>query len=253
MRTARESTEYGPEQTHAPLLPAKPTCPRGRRGQQRTRQKAVSPLEHALIAIPKIPSTVKTMNTTEKNMAAAILRFEDDRVTGPNSLRITRLPAADKGGKWEICGICDGIEPAVFSRLKNLLDAGNREEAWEGCLQYVLDNTSAVRSWIGSGAHPATEFILRDHYFNSGSRNTGKILQRALNDHGASLTVDGIPGKQTRQTLQAVLARAGEAEFIASLNEQRKAFYRSCKQFPIFGKGWLNRSEAAYQFARSLV
>ena len=193
------------------------------------------------------------MNTIERNMAAAILRFEDDRVTGPNSLRVSRLPTADKGGKWEICGICDGIEPAVFSLLKDLLDAGKQKEAWEGCLQYVLDNTSAVRSWMGSDAYPATEFILRDHYFNSGSRNTGKILQRALNDHGASLTVDGIPGKQTRQTLQAVLARSGEAEFIASLNEQRKAFYRSCKQFPTFGKGWLNRCDDAFSFARTLV
>ena len=193
------------------------------------------------------------MNNTERNMAAAILRFEDSRVTGPASLRVSRLPAADKGGKWEICGICDGIEPAVFNRLKALLDAGKREEAWEGCLQYVLDNTSAVRSWIGSDAHPATEFILRDHYFNSGSRNTGKILQRALNDHGASLTEDGIPGKQTRETLQTVLARSGEAKFLASLNERRKAFYRSCKQFPIFGKGWLSRSEDAYRFACSLV
>ena len=193
------------------------------------------------------------MNTTEKNMAASILRFEDERVTGPNSLRVTRLPAADKGGKWEICGICDGIEPAVFNRLKALLDAGKREEAWEGCLQYVLDNTSAVRSWIGSDAHPATEFILRDHYFNSGSRNTGKILQRALNDHGASLTEDGIPGKQTRETLQTILARSGEAKFVASLHERRKAFYRSCKQFHIFGKGWLSRSENAYRFACSLV
>lgn len=52
------------------------------------------------------------MNNTERNMAAAILRFEDSRVTGPASLRVSRLPAADKGGKWEICGICDGIEPA---------------------------------------------------------------------------------------------------------------------------------------------
>ena len=193
------------------------------------------------------------MNTIERNMAAAILRFEDARVSGSDSLRVSPLPAADKGGKREICGICDGIEPAVFSRLKDLLDAGKQKEAWEGCLQYVLDNTSAVRSWIGSDAHPATEFILRDHYFNSGSRNTGKILQRALNDHGASLTVDGIPGKQTRQTLQAVLARSGEAEFIASLNEQRKAFYRSCKQFPTFGRGWLRRCDDAFSVSRSLI
>lgn len=193
------------------------------------------------------------MNTTEKKMAAAILRFEDDRVTGPDSLRVSRLPAADKGGKWEICGICDGIEPAVFNRLKSLLDAGKREEAWEGCLQYVLDNTAAVRAWIGSDAHPEIEFFLRDHYFNSGSKNAGKILQRALNDHGAGIAEDGIPGKQTRQTLQTVLAGAGERKLLDSLYERRKSFYRSCKQFPVFGKGWLRRCEDAYKFAASLA
>lgn len=147
------------------------------------------------------------MNTTEKKMAAAILRFEDDRVTGPASLRVSRLPAADKGGKWEICGICDGFEPAVFNRLKALLDAGKQEEAWEGCLQYILDNTAAVRSWIGSDAHPGIEFFLRDHYFNSGSKNTGKILQRALNDHGAGIAPwtafpENKPGKRCKPFLQ---------------------------------------------------
>ena len=193
------------------------------------------------------------MNNTERNMAAAILRFEDSRVTGPASLRVSRLPAADKGGKWEICGICDGIEPAVFNRLKALLDAGKQEEAWEGCLQYVLDNTAAVRAWIGSDAHPATEFILRDHYFNSGSRNTGKILQRALNIHGAGLTVDGIVGPKTRQELQDQLAGTDEAVFLIGLQEKRKAFYRSCKQFSVFGKGWLRRCDDAYSVARSIV
>ena len=193
------------------------------------------------------------MNNTERNMAAAILRFEDSRVTGPTSLRVSRLPAADKGGKWEICGICDGIEPAVFNRLKALLDAGKRKEAWEGCLQYVLDNTAAVRAWIGSDAHPGIEFFLRDHYFNSGSRNTGKILQRALNIHGAGLTVDGIVGPKTRQELQDQLAGTDEAVFLIGLQEKRKAFYRSCKQFSVFGKGWLNRCDDAYSVARSLV
>lgn len=194
------------------------------------------------------------MNNTERNMAAAILRFEDSRVTGPGSLRVSRLPAADKGGKWEICGICDGIEPAVFNRLKSLLDAGKREEAWEGCLQYVLDNTAAVRSWIGSDAHPGIEFFLRDHYFNSGSKNTGKILQRTINLHGAGLKVDGIIGTKTRKALRLLLARRrDEPSFLDGLYTQRKAFYRSCKQFPTFGNGWLRRCDDAFSFARSLV
>ena len=110
------------------------------------------------------------MNNTERNMAAAILRFEDSRVTGPASLRVSRLPAADKGGKWEICGICDGIEPAVFNRLKSLLDAGKREEAWEGCLQYVLD---WLRCPPGYGIHPARpllQFRQQEHRENPSAR-----------------------------------------------------------------------------------
>ena len=193
------------------------------------------------------------MNTTEKKMAAAILRFEDDRVTGPASLRVSRLPAADKGGKWEICGICDGIEPAVFNRLKALLDAGKRKEAWEGCLQYVLDNTAAVRAWIGSDAHPGIEFFLRDHYFNSGSKNTGKILQRVLDKHHSGLTVDGIIGPMSKAFLHNSLSRGNDVAFLDDLREQRAAFYRSCKQFPTFGKGWLRRCDDAFSFADSLA
>ncbi|PNC18884.1 hypothetical protein CXU22_03550 [Akkermansia muciniphila] len=186
-------------------------------------------------------------------MAARILCFEDDRATSPASLRVRRLPAADKGGDYEICGICDGIEPAVFNRLKSLLDAGKREEAWEGCLQYVLDNTSAVRDWIGSDTHPATEFYLRDHYFNSGSKNTLKILQRALNDRGARLTVDGLIGPKTRAALRTRLSQGGEHAFLLALRTRRKAFYMACRQFPTFGKGWLSRTDEAFDYALTLI
>ena len=88
------------------------------------------------------------MNTIERKMAAAILRFEDSRVTGPDSLRVSRLPAADKGGKWEICGICDGIEPDVFNRLKALLDAGRREEAWDVSSTSWIIPPPCVPGWV---------------------------------------------------------------------------------------------------------
>lgn len=94
------------------------------------------------------------MNETQRQIASRILYLEDTRVTGPDSLRVTHLPAADKGGDWEICGICDGIEPAVYNRIKALLDAGRKEDAWMACLQYVLDNTQAVRTWLGSSIGP---------------------------------------------------------------------------------------------------
>lgn len=193
------------------------------------------------------------MNTLEKNMAARLLRFEDDRATGPASLRVLRLPAADKGGRYEICGICDGIEPATFRRIKSLLDAGKRQEAWDACLEYVWHNTRAVRDWIGSGDHPATEFYLRDHYFNSGAKNTLKILQRALNDGGAHLTADGLIGPKTRAALRSRLALGNERAFLSDLRARRKAFYLSCAQFREFGTGWLRRTDEACDFALSLL
>ena len=84
-------------------------------------------------------------------------------------------------------------------------------------------------------------------------KNTGKILQRALNDHGAGIAVDGIPGKQTRQTLQTVLAESGERKLLDSLYERRESFYCSCRQFSTFGNGWRNRCKNAYEFAAALA
>lgn len=193
------------------------------------------------------------MTSTEQQMAARLLRFEDDRATGPSSLRVLRLPAADKGGRYEICGICDGIEPTTFHRIKFFLDAGKRQAAWDACLKYVWHNTRAVRDWIGSDSHPATEFYLRDHYFNSGAKNTLKILQRALNDNGATLTVDGLIGPKTRTSLRSRLAQGNERAFLSDLRTRRKAFYLSCTQFATFGKGWLRRTEEACDFAHTLI
>lgn len=193
------------------------------------------------------------MNSTEQKMAAAILKYEDCRATGPAALRITRLPSCDKGGKWEIAGICDGIEPDVFNKIKKLLDSGRNDAAWKACLQYVMDNTAAIRNWIGSDKHPATEFFLRDHYFNSGSKNTGKILQRALIDNGVKLAVDGIVGQNTCSALQAYLSEKDEGEFLSDLRDRRRAFYISCSQYATFGKGWLRRTDEAFDFARTLI
>lgn len=194
------------------------------------------------------------MNALEQRMAARILLFEDERATGPESLKVRRLPSADRGGRWEVCGICDGIEPAAFRRIKALLDEGRRKEAWEACLEYVWTDTRSVRSWIGSAAYPATEFFLRDHCFNSGGTNTVKILQRALNDEGASpaLAVDGIVGDATRSALRRRLLHGRERDFLTCLRDRRKAFYLACKQFPEFGRGWLRRTDEARDFALTL-
>lgn len=194
------------------------------------------------------------MTDMEQKMAAEMLRLEDGRVTGPASLRVARLPKADRGGKWEICGICDGIEPEVFNTINDLLDAGEREGAWKACLQYVCENTGAVAQWLAGFELPGVEFYLRDHAFNAGSRSAAKVLQRALNALGHTLADDGIVGPATRAAFETVWRSfADEAGLLTRLHDQRLAFYRSCRQFSTFGKGWLARAAAARDFARKLM
>lgn len=193
------------------------------------------------------------MNETQRQIASRILYLEDTRVTGPDSLRISRLPAADKGGDWEICGICDGIEPAVYNRIKALLDAGRKEDAWIACLRYVLDNTQAVRTWLGSRDCPAVEFFLRDFFFNAGIKSASLAVQRAVNARNGSLKEDGIAGPATRCAFQAALSGNGEAVMLMLLHRFREQHYRSCKQWGTFGKGWINRLDAAARFAAGLL
>ena len=193
------------------------------------------------------------MTSQEKAMAATILKYEDDRTTGPDSLRVLRLPKEDKGGQYEICGICDGIEPQTFHHIKDLLDQNKKQDAWDACLQYLLDNTKAVRAWIGNDKHPSIEFFLRDHYFNSGRKNTMKILQRALNALGATLTDDGLPGPKTSAALKNTLDGNRDKDLLKHLYENRLAFYKSCKQDPTFGRGWDERTRNAYAYAGTLA
>ncbi|MCI7762466.1 MULTISPECIES: hypothetical protein [Akkermansia] len=193
------------------------------------------------------------MTSTEQKIAAQILYLEDNRATGPDSLRVTRLPAADKGGDWEICGICDGIEPAVFRHLKSLLDAGKKEKAWEASLQYVLDNTQAVRTWLGAQDCPAVEFFLRDFFFNAGIKSASLAVQRAVNARNGSLKEDGIAGPATRSAFQAALTANGETVMLMLLHRFCEQHYRSCKQWGAFGKGWINRLDAAASFAAGLL
>lgn len=192
------------------------------------------------------------MTNKEAEMAARILNLEDARVCGAESLRITRLPTADKGGTWEICGICDGIEPTVYNELATLLRDGRRRECWERCLMYVLENTSAVRRWLGSDRFPGVEFYCRDFYFNAGSKPVARALQRSLGDLGENVVVDGIFGRLSQKALRRVTEESGAGRLLPALRKRRDVYYRACRQFSVFGKGWLARSAAAYAYAQTL-
>lgn len=193
------------------------------------------------------------MNTTEKKMAAAILRFEDDRVTGRPPCAFPAFLPLTRAASGKSAASATALNPPYSTASKPCLTPENRKKP--GKAVFNIFWTIPPPSVPGLVLTPirALSSSCRDHYFNSGSKNTGKILQRALNDHGAGIAVDGIPGKQTRQTLQTVLAESGERKLLDSLYERRESFYCSCRQFSTFGNGWRNRCKNAYEFAAALA
>jgi lysozyme family protein len=70
---------------------------------------------------------------------------------------------------------------------------------------------------------------------NAGSGRSVKLLQDAI-----GVVADGIIGPRT-------MARINEANvetLIDSFSEARRQFYRGLKTFPVFGKGWLSRTDS---------
>jgi lysozyme family protein len=70
---------------------------------------------------------------------------------------------------------------------------------------------------------------------NAGSGRSVKLLQDAI-----GVVADGIIGPRT-------MARINEANvetLIDKFSEARRQFYRGLKTFPVFGKGWLSRTDS---------
>lgn len=186
-----------------------------------------------------------------KDMAKKILNMEDYKITGPDSLRVTRLPSGDGGGKWEIAGICDGIEPKEFNLIKSMMDRGDRDAAWEECLRYVLANTEPLVAKGVAGCY-AIEFMLRDMTFNMGVAGTTKVVQRML-----GIDIDGKWGKNTQAKWTDVILSREEMAVLDLLDRACRARYRSIvKANPVkekFLTGWMNRCNARLAYALTLL
>jgi lysozyme family protein len=69
---------------------------------------------------------------------------------------------------------------------------------------------------------------------NAGSGRSVKLLQEAI-----GVVADGIIGPRT-------MARINESNVVTlidNFSEARRKFYRGLKLFPVFGRGWLNRTD----------
>lgn len=194
---------------------------------------------------------VSPAELVRKDMAKKILNMEDYKITGPESLRVTRLPSGDGGGKWEIAGICDGIEPKEFNLIKSMLDRGDREAAWDECLRYVLANTEPLVAKGVAGCY-AIEFMLRDMTFNMGVAGTTKVVQRML-----GIDIDGKWGKNTQAEWTDVILSREEMAVLDLLDRACRARYRSIvKANPVkekFLTGWMNRCDARHAYALTLL
>jgi lysozyme family protein len=82
---------------------------------------------------------------------------------------------------------------------------------------------------------------------NAGIWRSARLLQRALGFTGEE--VDGCIGPET---LDAA-AKCDPCTLVTDLAERQSAYYRSLADFPIFGTGWLNRTEARRVAALAMI
>jgi lysozyme family protein len=82
---------------------------------------------------------------------------------------------------------------------------------------------------------------------NAGIWRSARLLQRALGFTGEE--VDGCIGPET---LDAA-AKCDPRMLVSDLAERQATYYRSLADFPTFGAGWLNRTEARRNAALAMI
>jgi lysozyme family protein len=88
------------------------------------------------------------------------------------------------------------------------------------------------------------DFVVFSMGINAGPGRSIKLLQSAI-----GCVPDGVIGPATR----GLISDSNSATLIAKFSEARREYYRSLKNFPIFGKGWLNRVDHEEAEALSMV
>jgi lysozyme family protein len=76
------------------------------------------------------------------------------------------------------------------------------------------------------------DFVVFSMGINAGTGRSIKLLQSSI-----GCVPDGVIGPTTRK----LISDSNSATLIAKFSESRREYYRSLKNFPIFGKGWLSR------------
>jgi lysozyme family protein len=94
---------------------------------------------------------------------------------------------------------------------------------------------------------PGVDLSVFDMGVNAGIWRSARLLQRALGFTGEE--VDGSIGPETL----AAAAKCNARALVDDLAERQAAYYRGLAEFPIFGTGWLNRTEARRSAALAML
>lgn len=153
-----------------------------------------------------------------------IAKWEGEKYTnhprdkgGPTKYGITLARLSDVRGR-----------EVSASEVENL----TREEAAQILKRFYWDPLQCDRMPIALAAMTYNAGV------NSGPVRGAKFLQRALNNQGAGLDVDGDIGPLT---LTAANTCPDIARAVRDYAEIYEAYYRALDDFDVFGNGWLNR------------
>jgi len=88
------------------------------------------------------------------------------------------------------------------------------------------------------------DFVVFSFGVNAGPGRSVKLLQQSV-----GCLPDGIIGPRTRE----LISSSNTATLIAKFSEARREYYRALKTFPVFGKGWLARTDKEEQEALNMA
>jgi len=123
---------------------------------------------------------------------------------------------------------------------------GVTKRVWEEYVGHPVDNLKKLtkddvaplyelkywRPCYGEVLPRGLDFVVFSMGINAGPGRSIKLLQSSI-----GCVPDGVIGPKTR----GLISDSNCATLIAKFSEARREYYRSLKNFPIFGKGWLNR------------
>lgn len=117
-----------------------------------------------------------------------------------------------------------------------------RDEVWKIMKAYYYDMVRGddLPLAVAVAAHNAAVL--------SGPGASAKLLQRALIQLNAHVSIDGAIGPET---VAAVLT-VDDARLANAFFDLQETFYRGLPKFPVFGNGWLNRLNDVRRFAMAL-